>query len=86
MNPIRTCVLLSALLIACSLGSFAQDTNQDVNAVKPMAPMTQEKPAASPTDTSGPKTPDKAAAYYHFAMAHIYEEMVSMYGRADYAN
>ena len=29
---------------------------------------------------------DKAAAYYHFAMAHIYEEMVSMYGRADYAN
>ena len=86
MNPIRTCVLLSALLIACSLGSFAQDQSQDLNAVKPLPPITQEKPVASPTDTSGSKAPDKAAAYYHFAMAHIYEEMVSMYGRADYAN
>ena len=86
MNPIRTSVLLSALLIACSAGSFAQDQNQDLNAVKPLPPITQEKPVASPTDTSGSKAPDKAAAYYHFAMAHIYEEMVSMYGRADYAN
>ena len=86
MNPIRTSVLLSALLIACSVGSFAQDQNQDLNAVKPLPPITQEKPVASLTGTSGSKTPDKAAAYYHFAMAHIYEEMVSMYGRADYAN
>ena len=27
-----------------------------------------------------------AAAYYHFMLAHMYEEMVSTYGRADYAN
>jgi tetratricopeptide (TPR) repeat protein len=32
------------------------------------------------------KQPDRAAAYYHFMMAHMYEEMVSTYGRADYAN
>jgi tetratricopeptide (TPR) repeat protein len=32
-----------------------------------------------------PAQPDKAAAYYHFMMAHMYEEMVSTYGRADYA-
>ncbi len=37
---------------------------------------TSAKPAAQP---------DKAAAYYHFMMAHMYEEMVSTYGRADYA-
>ena len=35
--------------------------------------------------TSSAKQPDKAAAYYHFMMAHMYEEMVSMYGRSDYA-
>jgi len=86
MKPIRTLVALSALLIFVSMGSFAQDQNQDLNAVKPLPPVTQQKPAANPTDPSGPKTPDKAAAYYHFAMAHIYEEMFSMYGRADYAN
>ena len=37
---------------------------------------TAPKPAAQP---------DKAAAYYHYMMAHMYEEMVSTYGRADYA-
>ncbi len=40
---------------------------------------------ASAADRSA-KQPDKAAAYYHFMMAHMYEEMVSMYGRSDYAN
>ena len=35
---------------------------------------------------SAAKAPDKGAAYYHFMMAHMYEEMVSVYGRSDYAN
>jgi len=74
-----TRVTLSALLIAFSIGSVAQDQAKD----KPAPPATQETAAAIP---SAPKAPDQAAAYYHFAMAHIYEEMVSMYGRADYAN
>jgi len=44
-------------------------------------------PAAEATaDTKAPAQPDKAAAYYHFMMAHMYEEMVSSMGRADYAN
>ncbi|MGB8769805.1 MAG: tetratricopeptide repeat protein [Candidatus Korobacteraceae bacterium] len=47
----------------------------------------QDEPSASvPAESTPPKQPDKAAAYYHFMMAHMYEEMVSMYGRADYAN
>jgi tetratricopeptide (TPR) repeat protein len=32
------------------------------------------------------KKPDKAAAYYHFGLGHMYEEMMAMYGRSDYAN
>ncbi len=47
------------------------------------------KSASAPAQPSQPvaqKPPDKAAAYYHFMMAHMYEEMVSTYGRADYAN
>jgi tetratricopeptide (TPR) repeat protein len=52
----------------------------------------QNPPAATqagpddPAPPAPPKQPDKAAAYYHFMMAHMYEEMVSMYGRSDYAN
>src|SRR5664280_1444431 len=47
----------------------------------------QEQPSSTtPAESAPPKQPDKAAAYYHFTMAHVYEELVSMYGRADYAN
>ena len=30
------------------------------------------------------KPPDRAAAYYHYGLAHMYEEMVAMYGRSEY--
>ncbi len=57
------------------------------------APETKDEdatPAATAPADKGkapakPAQPDKAAAYYHFMMAHMYEEMVSTYGRADYA-
>ena len=32
------------------------------------------------------KTPDRGAAYYHFALAHMYEEQVATYGRSELAN
>jgi tetratricopeptide (TPR) repeat protein len=47
----------------------------------------QDKPA--PAGESAPanhKGPDRAAAYYHFALAHMYEEQVATYGRSELAN
>ncbi len=41
--------------------------------------------SATPAESTPPKQPDQAAAYYHFTLAHMYEEMASMYGRTDYA-
>src|SRR6185437_7604817 len=38
------------------------------------------------TDNAGDSTPhktDKAAAYYHFTLAHTYEEEMAVYGRSD---
>ncbi|PYV46528.1 MAG: hypothetical protein DMG94_09405, partial [Acidobacteria bacterium] len=32
---------------------------------------------------SAPRKVDKAAAYYHFTMAHMYEEEMAVYGRSD---
>jgi len=39
----------------------------------------------TPTDglQSAPRRVDKAAAYYHFTMAHMYEEEMAAYGRSD---
>jgi tetratricopeptide (TPR) repeat protein len=50
-------------------------------------PAAPDSPAAAGAQsaTKG-KTPDRAAAYYHFALAHMYEEQVASYGRSELAN
>jgi tetratricopeptide (TPR) repeat protein len=60
----------------------ATQTPPDTSAPEAKAPTTTDKTAG----TSSAKPADKAAAYYHFSMAHIYEEMVTMYGRTEYAD
>lgn len=48
---------------------------------------TDSKPAQK-SEKSTPSAPkvDRAAAYYHYALAHMYEEQIAMYGRSDLAN
>ncbi|HZW96011.1 MAG TPA: tetratricopeptide repeat protein [Candidatus Eremiobacteraceae bacterium] len=41
----------------------------------------QSKPAQS-----SPSKADRATAYYHYTLAHIYEEQVTIYGRSELAN
>jgi len=56
--------------------------------------LAQDKPARTPDSpalagaesAAKGKTPDRAAAYYHFALAHMYEEQVATYGRSELAN
>lgn len=83
MNWIKIC----SLTLLCTFASFvvAQDA----------APQNQDKaPASAPTPSQpgaagqapAVKVPDHASSYYHLAMAHMYEEMMGMYGRAEYAN
>jgi len=50
----------------------------------------ESKPSDSKSDAkpaqSSPRKVDRAAAYYHYTLAHMYEEMVTAYGRSDLAN
>ena len=50
----------------------------------------QQSPApasdSKPTNQTSARKPDRAAAYFHYSMAHIYEELVTVYGRSDLAN
>ena len=43
-------------------------------------PATKTAPVLSPS-----QKPDRAAAYYHFGLAHMYEDMATNYGRPEYA-
>jgi tetratricopeptide (TPR) repeat protein len=42
--------------------------------------------AASSDSKPSPRKTDRAAAYYHYSVAHMYEEQVTVYGRSDLAN
>ena len=84
MNPR---LLVAALLL--SAFSFAQTAQQ-----KPETPAAPAKggeaAAAASVANATPATPavkpDRAAAYYHYSLGHIYEELVSSYARSEFAN
>jgi tetratricopeptide (TPR) repeat protein len=68
-----------AVLLLASLTGVAQTAP-----AKPAGPPAPLSPQAAPKQQA--KKADHAAAYYHYAMAHMYEELVAMYGRPEYAN
>jgi tetratricopeptide (TPR) repeat protein len=41
--------------------------------------------AAAAASAPATQKPDRSAAYYHFGLAHMYEEMATNYGRPEYA-
>src|SRR5712691_5047739 len=44
------------------------------------------KSSQSKSPQASPRKLDRAAAYYHYAVAHMYEEQVTVYGRSELAN
>ena len=49
------------------------------------SPATADANQPEKPSQSAPRKVDKAAAYYHYTLAHMYEEMVTAYGRSDLA-
>jgi tetratricopeptide (TPR) repeat protein len=50
------------------------------------AQITSTSPDAKPSVPTPPRKVDKASAYYHYALAHMYEEQVAVYGRSELAS
>ncbi len=73
---IRNSPLVFSLLLA-SLAASAQ---------QPASAPPAQPPAAAAADSSSAATqPDRADAYYHFQLGHMYEDMVAGTGRAEFA-
>jgi tetratricopeptide (TPR) repeat protein len=92
MTFIKTRIFLSGLLLLTTANVFSQQKPAPKNPAAPIkkdaAPQKGAATADATKEASQPKPekkPDQAAAYYHFALAHMYEEMMSMYGRSEYA-
>ncbi|MGA6986495.1 MAG: hypothetical protein WBZ01_10610, partial [Terriglobales bacterium] len=77
-------------------GSFLLAQDLPAQGLLAQSLLTQDQPArapdSAPAAVAGAETaakgkpPDRAAAYYHFALAHMYEEQVATYGRSELAN
>ncbi len=75
------------LLLAISAPVWAQSGTPAKPAQTP-APAAVESAKTPPATTSNTpqKAPDRASAYFHFTMAHMYEEMLANYGRSELAS
>ena len=60
--------------------------------VTPASPATGQGDSAAATagapieQKARPKAPNHALSYYHYSLAHMYEELVAIYGRPEFAN
>jgi len=84
MTFIKTRFLMAGMLLLLAVSVQAQ------SGATQKAPASSKKDSAAKDTTSTQnktdKQPDQAEAYYHFSLGHMYEEMMAMYGRAEYAN
>ena len=46
----------------------------------------ESTPSNAQPNQSSPRKIDRSASYYHYALAHMYEEQVTVYGRSDLAS
>lgn len=81
-----------AIVLLTSLTGLAQTSPQQPAGEpgakpesKAPAPV-QQQPTANAEGSQSTHKTDKAAAYYHYSLAHMYEELVAIYGRPEYAN
>jgi len=84
MNFMRISSLMLALAVVC-LAALAQEKPPATQPAPPQENAKAQSTPASGENASAPKV-DHAASYYHFGLAHMYEEMMAMYGRSEYAN
>ena len=70
-------ILRLLLMIGAVSAAAAAQTSQ--------APAAQDNKQPDNSSQPAPRKVDKAAAYYHYTLAHMYEEMVTAYGRSDLA-
>ncbi len=57
-----------------------------IQETKAPAPVQKQSTANAQGTNAAPRKTDKAAAYYHYSVAHMFEELVAIYGRPEYAN
>jgi tetratricopeptide (TPR) repeat protein len=77
MKSLFRLILIISVAAAAALGQASKSQTSPSSS-------TESKPSDS--KPAAPRKVDRAAAYYHYALAHMYEEQVTMYGRSEAAS
>ena len=83
MNRIFRSVLVLSFLTAAAAAQSKPSSIAEKPADSKAAPSSSAQPSAAP---GSPRKLDHAAAYYHYTLAHMYEEQITIYGRSELAN
>ncbi|MCU1303754.1 MAG: Tetratricopeptide repeat protein [Candidatus Sulfotelmatobacter sp.] len=78
MNRIFRSLLVSSLLAAAAIAQQSPSS--------PAEPKSSESKGAQSKSQQASRKLDRAAAYYHYTVAHMYEEQVTVHGRSELAN
>jgi tetratricopeptide (TPR) repeat protein len=78
--------IYSAAFAVLMAGSLAGAQNAPAGKAQEKTSAPAAAPTTNPAPATGSKTPDRSAAYYHYTLAHMYEELVSIYQSSEFAN
>ena len=78
--------LFFVVLVSSSAAFSQQAPAAAPDSSKPPAAKADKAADSKPAPPAPPRKVDRAAAYYHYTLAHMYEEQVAVYGRSDLAN
>jgi tetratricopeptide (TPR) repeat protein len=81
MNRIFRAFLMISILAAAAAAQTAPAPTTPAES-KPA----EAKSSQSKTQSTAPRKFDRAAAYFHYTLAHMYEEQITIYGRSELAS
>ena len=76
---------MSSVLAVAAAAQTSPSTPADSKPADAKSADSKAAPAKTAA-TASPRKVDRAAAYYHYTVAHMYEEQVTVYGRSELAN
>jgi tetratricopeptide (TPR) repeat protein len=75
----------AAMVTPVSAFAYSQASGAPQETAAPQSAPAKPSVGAATGATAPRQKPDRSAAYYHFGLAHMYEDMATNYGRPEYA-
>src|SRR5262245_44835352 len=83
--PLRSVLLIGVLSCFAAAQGTSAPKNQQKQTPQNQPSGSNAAPALKPNVPASNAPTDRAQAYYHYSLAHIYEELAAMSGRSEYA-